>query len=694
MKLKTAHFFQFRKKLTHIAQESTDECSIACLTMISNFYGRETSLRQLRNRYNTSLQGTTLLKLKKMAVNEGFHARPLKLNASLLEQVQKPAILHWDNNHFVVLDSVKSGQWVIYDPSTGIHKLNQIEVEQHFNGIVLELVPRKDFVKEISREKVRLQQVTGRLSGLIPSALSILCISLFIELITLLGPYYLQWILDRVITTSDFNLLNTLALGFLILAFVAPVINAIRSWIMIKISSLTSISWSRNVIFHLVHLPLDWYERRGVGDVVSKIKSIDGIQQSISGNFLSTLLDGAMSLLIILVMFVYSPSITAILTSLVTFYFLVRILYLRSILPMQTRALSCHAEMDGEIIETIRGSATVKTTRIEVTKTSRYINKAIAYANASIDIQKLELLMKGFNQILFGVYRVWVIWTCSNEVLNNSMSTGVMVAFVTYSELFTNRMLSFIEQFIELKMLAVHVERLSDITLSQRESEFVGESTRNSEGNSLTVENLSFSYSDIENPIIDELSFSIDAGESVAITGPSGSGKSTLARMIAGLIPPHRGAIKLGGVDIRELGTKTYRGLIGTVLQDDVLFSGTLAQNIASFDEEMDIHRVVEVAKLANIHHEIERMPMRYDSLIGDMGSILSGGQKQRVLLARALYPNPRILLLDEATSHLDIENERLINQMISNLKMTRIIIAHRKETIESAVRVIAMQHL
>lgn len=694
MKLKTDHFFQFRKKITHISQERTDECSIACLAMISNFYGRETSLRLLRNRYNTSLQGTTLLALKRMAVNEGFHARPLKLNVSLLEQVHKPAILHWDNNHFVVLDSVKSGQCVIYDPSTGIHKLNQNEMEQHFNGIVLELVPREDFVKEKSKEKVRLQQVTGRFSGLIPSALSILCISLFIELITLLGPYYLQWILDRVITTSDFNLLNTLALGFLILAFVAPVINAIRSWIMIKISSLTSIYWSRNVIFHLVHLPLDWYERRGVGDVVSKIKSIDGIQQSISGNFLSTLLDGAMSLLIILVMFVYSPTITAILISLVILYFLVRILYLRAILPMQTRALSRHAEMDGEIIETIRGSATVKTTSLEVTKTSRYINKAIAYANASIDIQKLELLMKGFNQILFGVYRVWVIWTCSNAVLNNSMSTGVMVAFVSYSELFTNRMLSFIEQFIELKMLAVHVNRLSDITLSQRESEFVGESTRNAEGNSLAVENLSFSYNDIENPIIDEFSFSIDAGESVAITGPSGSGKSTLARMIAGLISPDRGVIKLGGVDIKELGTKTYRGLIGTVLQDDVLFAGTLAQNIAGFDEEMDIHRVVEVAKLANIHHEIEKMPMRYDSLIGDMGSILSGGQKQRVLLARALYPNPRILLLDEATSHLDIENERLINQMISNLKMTRIIIAHRKETIESAARVIAMQNL
>jgi ATP-binding cassette subfamily B protein RaxB len=265
------------------------------------------------------------------------------------------------------------------------------------------------------------------------------------------------------------------------------------------------------------------------------------------------------------------------------------------------------------------------------------------------------------------------------------------MAFNAYKGQFDSRVSSLIDKFVEVKMLQLQGERLADIVLQQPETahgRLVGEQEAPLTP-SLEVRGLRFRYAEQEPYVLDGVSFRIAAGESVAIVGPSGGGKTTLINILLGILAPTQGEVLIGGQSVSHVGLDALRRMIGTVLQDDVLFAGSLADNISFFDPQADHAWIAECARLAAIHHDIAAMPMGYNTLVGDMGTILSGGQKQRVLLARALYKRPQILFLDEATSHLDIEREHLVNAAIKSINITRVIVAHRPETINSADRVI-----
>jgi ATP-binding cassette subfamily B protein RaxB len=297
------------------------------------------------------------------------------------------------------------------------------------------------------------------------------------------------------------------------------------------------------------------------------------------------------------------------------------------------------------------------------------------------------------SQLIFGVERIAVIWIGAVLALQSVFSVGMLVAYLAYKDQFAQRVSGLIDKWVEFRMLRLHGERLADIVLAEpeRNQERTGTVTEEPMRARLDVVGLSFRYAEGEPWVLKDCSFTVEDGESVAIVGASGCGKTTLVKLLLGLLATTRGSIALDGWEIDRLGHQRYRQMVGAVMQDDQLFAGSIAENIAFGDDGYDQERVEEAARLASIHDEILTMPMSYHSLIGDMGTTLSGGQKQRVILARALYRQPRILFLDEATSHLDVERERLVNEAIRNMKLTRIIIAHRPETITSADRVLVM---
>jgi ATP-binding cassette subfamily B protein RaxB len=306
-----------------------------------------------------------------------------------------------------------------------------------------------------------------------------------------------------------------------------------------------------------------------------------------------------------------------------------------------------------------------------------------------VAVQRTTFSFAALAQGLFGAQRILLIWIAARQVLEGRLSVGLMLVLVAYAEQFAARTRGLVDKLIDLRLLRVHAERIADIALEEPESDVASSYVGPEPAPSLQLDNLAYRYAEDDRWVLRGCSLSIQAGESVAIVGPSGCGKTTLAKVILGLLAPQEGCVRLGGVEARHYGLGAYRAQFGVVMQEDDLFSGSIADNIAFFDPEATLERVRAAAALADIAADVEAMPMGYETPVGDMGSTLSGGQKQRVLLARALYRNPRILLLDEATSHLDVERERHINRAVARLSMTRIIIAHRPETIASADRVI-----
>ncbi|RYF67996.1 MAG: peptidase domain-containing ABC transporter, partial [Comamonadaceae bacterium] len=313
--------------------------------------------------------------------------------------------------------------------------------------------------------------------------------------------------------------------------------------------------------------------------------------------------------------------------------------------------------------------------------------------NAGLRTQKIRLLCQQLNGMLFGIANLLVIGLGARMVMDGRFTVGALLAFMAYKNQFEGRVGGLIDKLFEFHMLRLQGERLADIVHTAPErAEGSAPGGGPLAGTDIELRNLRFSYSEHEPDVLQDVSLAIATGEFVAIVGPSGCGKSTLVNLLLGVLTPTGGQIRIGGQPIERIGLDALRQMIGTVMQDDVLFAGSIAENIAFFDARMDMAWVRQCASLAAVSDDVEAMPMQYNTLVGEMGSVLSGGQRQRILLARALYKRPTILLLDEATSHLDIERERQVNRAVQTLRLTRIVVAHRPETIASADRVVVLK--
>lgn len=681
--------FGWSRRLPMMLQTEAAECGLACLAMVAGYHGHDVDLAGLRRRFPTSLKGVTLARVMEMAGQLGFTSRPLKLDLNELPWLRTPCLLHWDLNHFVVLRRVSRSSIVIHDPAYGVRKLGLHEVSEHFTGIALELVPATDFTPVSERQAISLRALTGKVRGLVPALGQILLLAMALEVFALAGPFYLQWVLDQVLVSADHDLLTLLGLGFLGITVFSALVTSARAWAVTWLGATLNVQWASNLFGHLISLPLDWFEKRHIGDVVSRFGSIQAIQRTLTTQFIGSLLDGLMSLVTLVVMGLYSFWLTVLVTCLFLAYGLIRRAFFNPLRRANEEHIVYAARQQSELLESIRGAMSIKLANKQVERLSRYANATVATTNRGIGIQRLSIAFTLSNQLLFGIGRVAMIWIAAALALKSEFTTGALVAFIAYADQFTSRAAGLIDKWVDFSMLRLHAERVADIALTapEKHSEVVWSGPIPDA--SIELCNVSFRYAEDEPWILRNCNLCIQAGESVAITGPSGCGKSTMAKLMLGLLAPTEGVVRFGGIDIRRLGLDTYRQWVGAVMQDDQLFAGSIADNISFFDPEATPGRIEEAADLAAIHEDIMAMPMGYQSLVGDMGSSLSGGQRQRIILARAFYRQPKLLALDEATSHLDVERERSINDAVQGFGITRIIIAHRLSTVASAARIV-----
>ncbi|QGU89498.1 peptidase domain-containing ABC transporter [Erwinia sorbitola] len=689
--------FGWGRRLPMLQQAQAAECGLACVGMISCYYGHTFDLVTLRHRFSTSLKGATLADIMLIAHRLGMVGRALRLEMEELNQLRTPCILHWDLNHFVVLKKVHRNKITIHDPARGIRDVPMEEVSKSFTGVALELLPSASFQKKEEKQSVSMRKLVGGVIGLRPVFAQILILSVALELFGLLTPFFMQWVMDLVLVSADRDLLSLMGAGFIIILVLQNVITALRSWVMTWFSSVLSVQWTTNVFSWLMGLPMTFFEQRHVGDVVSRFGSISTIQNTLTTRFISTVLDGVMAFITLGMLFAYNGKLTLLVIGLFVAYSLVRFLSYRPFRQANEDQIIAMARAQTQLLETIRGVQAVKLNNKQEVRLAAYANALVEATNKGIAIQRLTIGFSTLQGLISGVGRIVLIWLAALQVLDGNFSAGMLVAFISFSDQFIGRAAGLIDAIIDFRMLRLHGERLADIVLTDKEDNLepkVALPAKNEQvtGPGVSVTDLSFRYAETEPWILENCSFEIAPGESVAIVGGSGEGKTTLAKLLLGLLKPEQGTIEVGGVEIRKQGLLAHRERIGCVMQDDILFAGSVADNISFFDATPDQTRVELAALYAQIHEDIIDMPMGYQTLVGDMGSSLSGGQVQRVLLARALYRQPEILILDEASSHLDIERERLINQAIKQMDVTRIIIAHRAETIRSADRVIVIE--
>jgi len=646
--------FGFRRRLPVFLQTEAAECGLASLGMVACFHGHRVDLAALRRRFTVSLKGATLAYLIQAAGKLHLAPRPLRLELGELQQLRAPCILHWDMNHFVVLKSADARGAVVHDPAFGVRRLSFPEVSKHFTGIALELTPTSDLRPADERRHVRLRNLLGPVAGLKRSLAQVFLLALALQAIAVVSPFYMQWAVDGAVVTSDRDLLTVLGLGFLLLAVIQVAIAALRSWVVLYLGTTLNLQWLANVFTHLLRLPVSYFERRHLGDVVSRFGAVSSIQRTLTSSFVEALIDGVMAVATLVMMVVYSPWLTGVAVAAVAVYGLLRWSFYDPLRRATEEHIVHSAKQQSHFLETVRGVQSIKLFGRQAERRSRWLNLVVDAVNQDLVSQKLTLGFRSANGLVFGVERVAIVWLGALLVLDSAFSVGMLFAFVAYKEQFSARVAGLIDKLIDLRMLNLQAERLADIVLAPPEPESPATPVDAIDA-SLEVRAAAFRYSDPEPFVLVNCSFSVAPGESVAIVGPSGGGKTTLVKLMLGLLQPTDGKILAGGVDIQKLGIDRYRKLVGTVMQDDQLFAGSIADNISFFDPAPDHAAIEQCAQLAAVHDDIAAMPMAYNTLIGDMGAALSGGQRQRILLARALYKRPRILFLDEATSALDL---------------------------------------
>ncbi len=690
--------FSSKPRLNIIMQAEASECGLACVTMLANFHGNQISLDKLRQISPVSNQGSNLTQLMQLGDLLGFSCRALQAQLSELNELQTPCILHWNFQHFVVLKKVTKRYCEIADPALGLRKLTIYQVSEAFTGIAVEMQPNTKFHKANAAQKLELGHFLSDAIGVKRQLGILFGLSLLLQLFAIAAPFYMQTVIDEVVVRSDTSLLNVLAIAFLLLLCIDTITVMLRERTMLYFSNQFSIHMATRVFIHLLSLPVDYFQKRHLGDVVSRFGSLQNIRQIVTSGIISGLIDGLMAILMLIVLFFYSPKLASIVCLTVVFYALLRWLFFKAIKRQNMEVIQSQAQESSHFMQSIRAIKTIKLNNKSMQRSSQWLNLLTHAMNKQIKLSRWQINFSVLNKILFGLENIVIIYLAAKLVTINLFSIGMLYAFISYKAKFIDATDSLINNWLEFKLLRVHLDRIADIVFTKSE---IAKSVENEINNNiehltknvqsafhLSAHDMSFQHHETQAPIFEKLNLNITHGKSVVISGSSGCGKSTLLLCLMGLNNSNKGKVYVSG-HLLSPSNRHQQG-IAAVLQDDQLLSGSILENITDFAITTDLPLAVDVAKIACLHNDIMQMTMQYNTLVGDMGSTLSGGQKQRLLLARALYKKPSLLFLDEATSHLDVATESTINQNLRKLSMTKIMIAHRQETIASADIVLA----
>lgn len=690
----TTHISARKGKLPLVLQAERSECALACLAMILGYYGHRIDINTLRRRYPVSQHGISLKTLVALAPKLNLAVRPLRVELKELENLVLPAILHWDMDHFVVLNKASVAGLEIHNPAIGIQKITYKEADKHFTGVAVEMLPTPQFTRKDERQKLPLHELWADTPGLAGHMLQLVMLSLLMQGFAIALPFYTQIILDDVLVNYDMDLLKLVAAGFCLLIIFRQLTELLRAHVVLYMSSKVSFHFATRLCRHLLHLPLDYFSRRHIGDIVSRFGSLNNVRDFLCSGIVEIFIDGLMVFLALLLMFIYDGLLTAIALIAVIFYGLLRLATYRQLYTRNEEWIHDRALENTVFMENVSAIQGIKIYTRESARLGYWQNCFATAMSSGIQVQKLGFNVQFFQGLLLGLENIVLLLAGSYSVTNGAISVGMLMAFISFKDHFYRSIFSMLDKLFEFRMLDIHLGRLADIAFSKAEP---------GGGNSLVIgshhdhvfdvslDAVGYRY-DPESPLLfSDVSLTLKNNEVVAIIGPTGCGKSTLLKIVLSLIEPLQGKLLINGVCVSHYGLERYRSRVAGVLQNDSLLSGSILENIVFFDPAPDHEKAVQAARQAMILEDISRMPMQFNTMVGNMGSALSGGQVQRLMLARAIYQQPSLLVLDEATSHLDINTEQAVNNSLKQMKIPCLMVAHRPQTVLNADRILML---
>jgi len=672
------------RRVPVILQGEISECAVASLAMVAAAWGLKADLATFRSRLASTPRGVSLRTLMNLAASIGLSGRPVRIGLKRVGDLKLPAILHWNMDHFVVLERVTGGIATIVDPGRGRLGVPLDAMSPHFTGIAIEFTPTDSFQPGVVRLSRSFRRAWVDDRGLRASAFLALWLTMLLQVAIVALPFAYRNIIDRAGGHFSDPRLLQIAGGIGLMMLVQAGSAWSRGVVVTRVGSIFVHRVSTRIVARLFSLPVAFFHRQMLGDVLSRVRSVDTIRRFLTDQAAPLVIDLAVGLVTAALMIGFSPHLALIVIIGLEIEMAVRLTGLRKQRELSEDLLEAEGKELSRLLESMRAIQAIKLAGREVQRFAVWENELVRVLNCNTRLNRQRTTVVTIASAAGALEWAAVLAVGVLGVGFTPVTTGVLFGFLAYRGVFRERLSTVMENLWSLQMVGVHLRRLDDLMLAEAEPQ--GGETLPLEGpGHLKLENISFRYAATEPLVLDNVSLEIPAGACVAIVGPSGSGKSTLIKLILGIETPQQGTIFLDGVPLGNVHRQAWRERFGTVMQDDTLLAGSIAENIAFFDARIDMDKVREAAGAAAIHDEIDAMPMEYGTLVGDMGVQVSGGQRQRILIARALYREPGLILFDEGTANLDAESERRIAEVLTSLAPTRIIVAHRSHLLSLA---------
>jgi len=698
-----------KNKLPEIYQTETAECGLACLVMVAQFFRIKITLPQLRNQFSVSLNGLSLKNLIVIAKEVGLGAKPVRCKLEDLADLDQPALLHWDLQHFVVLKCVGQKYVEIHDPSTGYQKMTLADASNHYTGIAVEFFKtdvRSDRSKEDS--KYGLGYFLQFFKKLKLDLFQIVLLSVLIELLLLLQPIFLRTALDEEVLLSP-STVDAIFILFFASLLINSAIGYFRDYAVISVGTRFNMTSTKSVFSRMLSLTIPFFEKRQMGDILERYRVMDELENFVVSVIPFAIIDGTMTIVSLALLFYISPEIAVLLLASFLILILIRMFSYTYVKRYEKAFLHAKGEESGFLIETIQNIFTVKVNNLARSRFNAWQGLYSRLVTTQRRMNLNEAQYRTAKVLILGITFLLVVYFLAQQLANELISNAMVIGVIFYYSHFTSRSGALIDRIFDLRMLNVRLERLSDILMANPENQpgdakncdVLGRSntvggSKEQEDNTEILKfeclNISFKYSPLDDDVLREVSFSMKKGECVALIGENGAGKTTLLKLALGIYSPDSGSVHINGTNIIDLNVDSVRGRFSTVMQNDTFFTGTVAQNIANFSPSIDMALVKECANFAGISDHIEGIPMMYSTMMGNMGASFSAGQMQKIFLARALYRRPDFIFLDEGTANLDSASEDHILNNLKHHKSGKLMIAHRSASIEIADRIILLE--